>query len=142
MAVGKISWHRPWAGELPCSAALWDVTFVQAAVVAVGEETGRGESNGGGDHLDGRRLSEQGRGRRGSAGFWREAGFGVPRRRACRPGVARREGRGAPILETRGARGDLRPGGQPKEEERGRKRRREKEKGEKRKRKGEKGKKK
>jgi hypothetical protein len=38
-----------------------------------------------------------------------------------------REG-GAPILETRGARGGLRPGGQPKEEERGRKRRSEKKK--------------
>jgi hypothetical protein len=27
MVVGKISWRRPWAGELSCGAALWDVTL-------------------------------------------------------------------------------------------------------------------
>jgi hypothetical protein len=60
---------------------------------------------------------------------------------ACRTGEPvgqaqpeEREG-GALVLETRGARGGRRPGGQPKEEKRGRKIRREKEKGEKRKRK-------
>jgi hypothetical protein len=70
--------------------------FVQAAAVAVGEETDRG---GGGLMAEVIGWSSpvrarEGEGRCGSAGCG--AGLGVPRRRSCWPGAAR--GEGAPVL--------------------------------------------